>query len=78
MRRSLFKLKSVSGRATSFMFDKLILPLDSITFLIKGSAMTCISAKKIWDIVAFVKKLPKMTAEQYKAMDAAAGPDHDE
>jgi len=36
------------------------------------------SDKKIWDIVAFVKKLPKMTAEQYKAMDAAAGPDHDE
>jgi len=40
--------------------------------------MTCISDKKIWDIVAFVKKLPKMTAEQYKAMDAAAGPDYDE
>jgi len=34
------------------------------------------SDKKIWDIVAFVKKLPKMTAAQYKAMDAAAGVDH--
>ncbi|MDQ6951728.1 MAG: cytochrome c [Mariprofundales bacterium] len=33
------------------------------------------SDKKIWDLVAFVKNLPKMTAEQYKAMDAAAGPD---
>jgi len=36
------------------------------------------SDKKIWDIVAFVNQLPKMTPAQYKAMDAAAGPDPDE
>jgi len=33
------------------------------------------SDEKLWQIVAFVKKLPKMTPEQYKAMDVAAGPD---
>jgi len=36
------------------------------------------SDKKLWQIVAFVKKLPKMTPEQYKAMEMAAGPDIDE
>lgn len=36
------------------------------------------SDKKIWEIVAFVKQLPKMTTAQYKAMDAASGPDPDE
>ena len=35
------------------------------------------SDHKIWAMAAFVKQLPKMTPEQYKAMDAAAGPDHD-
>ncbi len=35
------------------------------------------SDKKIWAMAAFVKQLPKMTPAQYKAMDAAAGPDHD-
>ena len=36
------------------------------------------SDKKIWDIVAFVKQLPHMTAGQYKAMVVAAGPEHDD
>lgn len=36
------------------------------------------SDKKLWEIVAFVKKLPKMTPEQYKAMDVEAGPERDE
>jgi len=36
------------------------------------------SDEKLWAIVAFVKKLPQMTAEQYKAMETTAGPDRDE
>jgi len=36
------------------------------------------SDEKLWQLVAFVKKLPKMTPEQYKAMDVAAGPERDE
>jgi len=36
------------------------------------------SDKKLWDTVAFVVQLPKMTAEQYRAMDAAAGPEEHE
>jgi len=35
------------------------------------------SDEKLWEIVAFVKQLPKMTPDQYKAMEAAAGPAHD-
>jgi mono/diheme cytochrome c family protein len=32
----------------------------------------------IWDMVAFVRKLPGMTPEQYKALVASAPADHDE
>ena len=32
----------------------------------------------IWDMVAFLQKLPKMTPEQYKAAVASAPEDHDE
>jgi mono/diheme cytochrome c family protein len=32
----------------------------------------------IWNIVAFLQRLPEMTAEQYKAMDAALGPNEEE
>lgn len=32
------------------------------------------SDEKIWGIVAFLEKLPHMTAEQYKEMDKMAGP----
>ncbi len=34
--------------------------------------------KEIWAIVAFLEKLPQMTAEQYREMDKAAGPDEGE
>ena len=30
--------------------------------------------QKLWEIVAFLEKLPHMTAEQYKEMDKMAGP----
>jgi mono/diheme cytochrome c family protein len=36
------------------------------------------SDQKIWAIVAFLEKLPHMTAEQYKEMDKMAGPDEDD
>lgn len=36
------------------------------------------SDQKIWGIVAFLEKLPHMTAEQYKEMDKMAGPDEDD
>jgi len=36
------------------------------------------SDKKLWQIVAFVKRLPKMTLAQYQALEAAAGPELDE
>lgn len=32
----------------------------------------------IWDMVAFIRQLPKMSAEQYKATVASAPADHDE
>lgn len=32
----------------------------------------------IWDMVAFIRRLPKMTPEQYKATVASAPADHDE
>jgi len=32
--------------------------------------------KEIWDVVAFVKTLPKMTAEQYKEMDRSTKAEH--
>lgn len=32
------------------------------------------SNDKIWDIVAFLEKLPDMTEDQYQQMDKAAGP----
>ncbi len=32
----------------------------------------------IWNMVAFVRKLPGMTPEQYKALVASAPADHDE
>jgi mono/diheme cytochrome c family protein len=32
------------------------------------------SNKEIWAMVAFLEKLPQMTAEQYREMDMAAGP----
>ena len=35
------------------------------------------SDEKIWGIVAFLEKLPHMTAEQYKEMDKMAGPDEE-
>ncbi len=36
------------------------------------------SNDKIWTIVAFLEKLPHMTAEQYEEMDRTAGPGEDE
>jgi mono/diheme cytochrome c family protein len=36
------------------------------------------SDQKIWAMVAFLEKLPHMTAEQYKEMDKMAGPDEDD
>jgi len=36
------------------------------------------SDEKIWQIVAFVKQMPKMTPAQYAALGAAAGPEPDE
>ena len=36
------------------------------------------SDQKIWAIVAFLEKLPHMTAEQYKEMNKIAGPDEDD
>ena len=36
------------------------------------------SDEKIWAMVAFLEKLPHMTAEQYKEMDKIAGPDDDD
>ena len=36
------------------------------------------SDEKIWTMVAFLEKLPHMTAEQYKEMDKMAGPGEDE
>ena len=33
------------------------------------------SDEKIWAIVAFLEKLPQMTADQYEEMDQRAGPD---
>jgi len=33
------------------------------------------SDEKLWQLVAFVKQLPKMTPAQYKAMNVEAGPD---
>ena len=35
------------------------------------------SDKKIWAIVAFLEKLPHMTAAQYQEMDKMAGPDEE-
>ena len=32
----------------------------------------------IWDLVAFIRQLPKMTPDQYKAVVASAPADHDE
>jgi mono/diheme cytochrome c family protein len=36
------------------------------------------SDQKIWAMVAFLEKLPHMSAEQYKEMDKMAGPDEDD
>jgi len=36
------------------------------------------SDEKIWTMVAFLEKLPHMTAEQYKEMDKMAGPGEDD
>ena len=36
------------------------------------------SDELIWDMVAFIRQLPKMSAEQYKAAVASAPEDHDE
>ena len=36
------------------------------------------SDAKIWAMVAFLEKLPHMTAEQYQEMDKMAGPDEDD
>jgi len=36
------------------------------------------SDEKIWAMVAFLEKLPHMTAEQYKEMDKMAGPGEDD
>jgi mono/diheme cytochrome c family protein len=36
------------------------------------------SNEKLWDIVAFLEKLPHMTAQEYDAMDKAAGPEQGE
>ena len=36
------------------------------------------SDEKIWAIVAFLEKLPHMTAEQYEEMDRMAGPGEDD
>ncbi len=36
------------------------------------------SDDKLWAIVAFVKKLPHMTAEQYQELDRTVGPEEDE
>jgi len=36
------------------------------------------SDDKLWAIVAFVKKLPQMTVEQYQALDRTVGPEADE
>ncbi|MBI3561431.1 MAG: cytochrome c [Gammaproteobacteria bacterium] len=35
------------------------------------------SAQKIWDMVAFLHKLPRLTPEQYRAMTADTNPQHD-
>ena len=35
------------------------------------------SDEKIWAMVAFLEKLPHMTAAQYKEMDKMAGPDEE-
>lgn len=64
-------------------------PPGEVFWVIKnGIRMTAMPAwgvthsdEKIWAMVAFVQKLPKMTPEQYKAYEKEAGPpshDHDE
>jgi mono/diheme cytochrome c family protein len=57
-------------------------PAELFWFVKNGVKMTGMPAwgpthsdQKIWAIVAFLEKLPHMTADQYKEMDKMAGPE---